>query len=69
MALAVPWRPRSPRCSCGITHACFTLPQATGEGEESTQLLVVLPEAVIQLPDDEDMRWDALASYNILDTV
>ncbi|KAI8471136.1 MAG: kinase-like domain-containing protein [Monoraphidium minutum] len=32
----------------------------------SAQLMVVLNELL--LPDDEDVRWDALTSYNILDT-
>lgn len=30
--------------------------------------MVVLSELLV-LPEDEDVRWDALASYNILDTV
>lgn len=33
----------------------------------SSQLMVVLNE--VAFPDDEEVRWDALHSYNILDTV
>jgi len=31
--------------------------------------MVVLNEVAAILPDDEEVRWDALSSYNILDTV
>jgi hypothetical protein len=40
---------------------------ASGGREDSSQLLVVLNEVI--LPEDEDVRWESLNSYNILDTV
>jgi hypothetical protein len=40
-----------------------------GDADKSSQVLVVLPEPAYMLPDDEDVRWDALNTYNILDTV
>lgn len=38
-----------------------------GYGSASTQVLVVLNE--LMYPEDEQVRWDALKTYNILDTV
>jgi hypothetical protein len=37
------------------------------EPEQSSQVMCVLND--LTLPDDEDVRWDALDSYKILDTV
>lgn len=65
-------RPPAARCAhtCGVDdEECGLLQQEDAAGEEqSTQLMVVLNEAIVY-PEDEDVRWETVNSYNILDTV
>jgi hypothetical protein len=67
---AAPARPGSLPSGTSGCSLCFAPAQAdsVSDGDErSSQLMVVLNEVLH--PDDEDARWDALAAYNILDTV